>query len=454
MRTTFLYLKSAAFILLIISAASIRSLKAQDYVITFTGSGASSNVDSVKIENLTQDIELTLKGSETLHLMGTTGIESISVDEAGKITFYPNPMKDFTRMQFVLPISGETLITLYDISGRTISQTRNFLSAGRHTYGIQSIKEGIYLVSVSAGKYYSAGSLMSSGSQSEGTEIFHENTTAIQEKKSDSKGINTEIVMQYNTGDRLKYTAFSNNYKSVFTDIPAANSNTITFNFSDCNDGNNYNYPTVHIGTQTWMAENLKTTKYNDGSDIPNVTDGALWESLTTPGYCWFNNDVANKDIYGALYNYHAVATGKLCPDGWHVPTDDEWASLAYFLYVNGYKCDGTYGGTYAIAKSLAATTNWKASTGIGAVGNTDFPDKRNATGFTALPGSNRYSDPGGEFGGVDGTIGDYANWWSATEVPNTIKAKGRWMHRDNYGLWGYDFKRTHGFSVRCLKDL
>lgn len=92
-------------------------------------------------------------------------------------------------------------------------------------------------------------------------------------------------------------------------------------------DGNVYK--TVTIATQRWMAENLKTTKLNDGTSIPNVTDGKAWKNLTTPGYCWYDNDPKYYgNTYGALYNFYAVETNKLCPTGWHVPTDAEWDIL------------------------------------------------------------------------------------------------------------------------------
>jgi uncharacterized protein (TIGR02145 family) len=140
-------------------------------------------------------------------------------------------------------------------------------------------------------------------------------------------------------------------------------------------DGSGNEYTFVTIGTQDWLVENLKTTKYNDGTDIPLVTDNTAWGSLTEneePGYCWYDNDQATYgDTYGALYNWHTVNPGNPCPIGWHVPSDAEWTELTDYLAANGHS------GTEATA--LKATSGW--------------PDGYNGTddyGFTALPGSAR----------------------------------------------------------------
>ena len=133
-------------------------------------------------------------------------------------------------------------------------------------------------------------------------------------------------------------------------------------------------YETITIGTQEWMAENLKTTKYNDGNDIPDVTDDFEWSALTTGARSWYdNNEAANKNTYGALYNWYAVSTGKLCPQGWHAPTDQEWSTLENYLAANGYNYDGSTGSNnYALA--LASVNGWTSSQETGAVGNTDYP--------------------------------------------------------------------------------
>jgi len=203
----------------------------------------------------------------------------------------------------------------------------------------------------------------------------------------------------------------------------------VTYGTMTDQDGNVYK--TVAIGTQTWMAENLRTTKYNDGTAIPNVTSASEWEGLTTGAYCNYNNTTSNDTIatYGRLYNWYAVNTGKLCPTGWHVPTDAEWSTLTNYL-----------GGEDAAGGKLkeTGTTHW-LSPNTGAT---------NETGFTALPGG--IHDRLGSFYHV----GYYGYWWSATE--NGVASA--WVRDMEYNnsirsiRRGYNYKEV-GYSVRCVRD-
>ena len=192
-------------------------------------------------------------------------------------------------------------------------------------------------------------------------------------------------------------------------------------------DGNHYE--TVLIGYQIWMAENLATTKYDDGTDIPLVTDNSAWAALTTPGYCWYDNDQATYgSTYGALYNWYTVNTGNLCPTGWHVPTDGEWTTLTTYL-----------GGESVAGGKLkeAGLAHW----------NSPNTGATNETGFTALPGGVR--DDGGTFMAING----YGGWWSATEVDAGV-AWGRGMFYYSSGVYrDYGYNKKNGFSVRCLRD-
>lgn len=211
-------------------------------------------------------------------------------------------------------------------------------------------------------------------------------------------------------------------------------------------DGNVYR--TKIIGTQVWLVENLKTTRLNDGSTIPVVADDIAWSAMTTPASCTYGNTV-NKDTinkYGRLYNWYAVNTGKLCPRGWHVATDNEWRYLEEHLIVYGYNYDSSVTGN-KIAKSLASYSGWASSVTEGAPGNPDYPNKKNASGFTALPGGVRDSKQM-----IFGSIGKYAIWWTSTEYDE----KTAWDRGVDYSLSGLrqlNVNKSYGFSVRCVKD-
>lgn len=188
-------------------------------------------------------------------------------------------------------------------------------------------------------------------------------------------------------------------------------------------------YKTVKIGTQWWMAENLRTTRYNDCSAIPLVEDSDEWGILTSPAYCFYNNDAAKyKSVYGALYNWYAVNTGKLAPDGWHVPTDSEWTILTDFL---GGKSQA------GLKMREAGTTHWTAPN----------RDADNSSGFSALPGSSRISN------GVFNPLGRYGYWWTSSG-DNTYSSWGRSLDFSFPGVYSYNFvDQANGFSVRCVKD-
>ena len=207
-------------------------------------------------------------------------------------------------------------------------------------------------------------------------------------------------------------------------------------------DGNFYK--TVRLGTQVWMAENLKTTRYKDGMAIPLVTEKSEWSGTKSPGFCWFNNDEeASKNRYGALYNLYTINTGKICPDGWHVPAKSEWTKLLDHLVTYGYNYDGSLSG-YKVAKALASSTGWASSYIQGAIGNTDYPAKVNASGFSALPGGYR------NVNGYYLYSGSYGYWWLSDK-----SYFGDFYYLENsYSEVLNSFSnKNNGMSVRCVKD-
>jgi uncharacterized protein (TIGR02145 family) len=432
---------------------------AQNYLISFAGSGTSTTVSTIKVENLTKGTSLTLNGSDILRLTVTTGINSIDYRQSSELKIYPNPMTDNSTLMINPPIAGDAAISVYDMTGKLLAQTQNYLENSPQMYCLSSIKNGIYTIVVKGKNYQFSGKLLSNGKYNGQISIERINSisSSVKEKteKGDSKGIQANVDMAYTIGDRLKFTGTSGNYRTIITDIPTSDK-TINFNFMTCMDGDNNNYAIVEIGTQVWMAENLKTTKYNDGTAIPNVTVDATWAALTTGAYSDYSNTPSNSTTYGRLYNWYAVdnnaATkvvsngGKnVCPTGWHVPTDEEWTTLENYLIANGYNYDGTTTGN-KMAKALASTTLWTTYPVTGTVGNTDYPAKRNATGFTALPGGSR------EWHGSYNGIGNRGDWWSSTAV-SSPNAWHRYMSYDYTFVYRYNCDRPYGLSVRCVRD-
>lgn len=191
-------------------------------------------------------------------------------------------------------------------------------------------------------------------------------------------------------------------------------------------DGNSYR--TVRIGNQWWMAENLKTTRYNDGTVIPLVEDNFTWRGLTTGAYCWYDNISEYKNVYGHLYNWYTLNTGSLCPTGWHTPGYDEWTTFVEFL-------GGVEGASGELKET--GTTHWLS------------PNKgaTNKTGFTALPGGYRHAlGPYQEIG-----AGGY--WWLATETSDGNAWGVNMVFTDDYLYEDMNYEKIWGFSVRCIKN-
>lgn len=226
-------------------------------------------------------------------------------------------------------------------------------------------------------------------------------------------GLNPETIYQY----RAK--AVDPSGTSYGEELTFRTYNSLTI--SDA-DGNEYN--TLTIGSQIWMAENLRTTKYNDGTEMPVVRENSDWVGLNTPGYCWFENDaMAYKNSYGALYNWHTVNTGKLCPVGWHVPDRQDWTTLLQYL------------GENAGDRLTVGSFDPRASPIV-------YIEASNETGFSAKEAGVRNQE-GVYYPSV------YALWSSNEE--NTQNA---WRISISPGYTGLNATdKRNGLPVRCLKD-
>jgi uncharacterized protein (TIGR02145 family) len=194
-------------------------------------------------------------------------------------------------------------------------------------------------------------------------------------------------------------------------------------------DGNGYD--TVKIDTQLWMKQNLTSAHYRNGDPIPEITSNAIWSTLTTGAWCWYNNDsVTYAAIYGKLYNWYAVNDSRgLAPYGYHIPSVTEWVLLSSSLggdIVAGGKMKET------------GTTHW----------STPNTEANNSSGFTGLPGGFRTSI------GTFYSVGTYGGWWSSSESTNSIGSSWYFTLGYNFGyISKADFSQSEGFSVRCIRN-
>jgi len=202
-------------------------------------------------------------------------------------------------------------------------------------------------------------------------------------------------------------------------------------NYGSVTDIDGNIYKTITIGTQTWMAENLKTTKYTNGDLIGTTTPVTLdYSSQSTPKYQWsYNGNESYVAAYGRLYTWYAVTDSRgVSPTGWHVPTDAEWKTLYTFLNSIDY--------AGALLKE-SGSSHWKR-----------YKDEAtNFTGFSALPGGRRNTD--GFFG-----LGNFGFWWNTTENSADYGKNWTMMNNKNFLEWTFmPFSKSIGLSIRCVKD-
>ncbi len=199
-------------------------------------------------------------------------------------------------------------------------------------------------------------------------------------------------------------------------------------------DGNVYK--TVKIGLQSWMAENLKVTKFSNGDPIPNITGGSEWRALTKGAYCNYNNDTSSASVYGRLYNWYAVNDSRsIAPTGWHLPTNAEWAAMQAFLGVENTKGLDTISGGRL---KEAGTAHWdNPNTGAD-----------NESGFSALPGGIRFGSGEAAFYNIRSS----GVWWTNTAMTDSI-AYNHGLARGSAGCYLSFGSKKDGCSVRCIKD-
>lgn len=420
------------------------NVSAFDYIISFTGSGAATTIDSIRVLNLTAGTTELLPAGYNLHLYNISTNVNFSNENTPQLFYYQEAGGGKSVLSYNVTKSGDFLFKIFTMDGKTIIQKKFQFFKGRHLFQIQ-LPQGVYIAQVEGLDNSSSVRIINTSTVNKNAEIHY---SGVSVQNQPQKIGAPEKTMLYTPGDRILYKGYSGNYCTIVTDVPVTGKTT-NFEFADCTDADGNHYSIVKIGTQTWMAENLKTTKFRTGKSITNITSNTAWKDATSAAWCVYENNEKYKNIYGLLYNWYAVIDSKnITPIGWHVPELSEWKILQNYLIANGYNYDGTVIEN-KIGKSLAGNNFWNESTIDGTPGKDMYLN--NASGFSALPGGQRHVLGSG---GYFQWINKWFSWWSSTEYNSEMVYST---------LIGYDIieffcgsvygVKIDGNYIRCIKD-
>jgi uncharacterized protein (TIGR02145 family) len=437
-----------------ISISTFSQKPTMELTFTAENSGQHIPLDSVFIKNITQGGDTTLYAPDTVLILDY--VASIEEKEAiGENTFsvsqnYPNPFKGKTEFKLYLSEKEHINITVRDIAGRELEHYEKTLKRGYHKFTFYSGNETYYLLTITGKQTTKTIKMLSVNSKT-----ANKRKLVYNEYKDNTIGYKSYKDIDnfgFAPGDELEYTACSDMGVRTIADSPTGNQTYIfqyavgepcpgTPTVTDA-DGNVYN--TVQIGSQCWMAENLKTTTYGNGISIPHVTNDSIWRNITTGAYAWYDNDIGWENLYGGLYNWYAtINVNGLCPTGWHMPSNNEWIELTDFI--GG--ADSPHGNELKSCRQLDSPLGDSCNTMEHPRWNQNNDDwGTDYYGFSALPGGNRNS-----FGTFNG-LATGGNWWTST-VYSSTNAWYRSLYYFNGFVEAGDKNKIKGFSVRCIRN-
>lgn len=245
------------------------------------------------------------------------------------------------------------------------------------------------------------------------------------------------FMSSYALGQNLKVYINGGMDAYLLVEVDSITFNVLAGTVTDI-DGNAYT--TMQIGNQSWMTQNLKVTHYRNGDVIPLVADSSAWTGLSSGAYCNYNNNYINVDPYGRLYNWFAVEDSRnIAPEGWHVPTDDDWKELEMYLGMSQAQADsGGWRGTDQGGQlKEAGTAHW----------NEPNTGATNSSRFNARPGGYRHF-----WRCIYYSMGSFGSWWTATEYSGS-DALYRMMGLTSPQVASFEHAKRTGYSVRCVKD-
>ena len=413
------------------------SVSAQDISITFSAKGEASSIDSITALNQRTTQQVTLPGSATLVLKKGMGIDGLNGRSVG-LTTYPNPFSDESKIRVTIDRPQEVHLKIINMMGQVVAQKREFLQTGASEYLFRVTVDGIYSIVLNTKDDRLSRKVVNMGTQkiSDGLGFIGRISGSRElPDLSSLKTASTGYTLDYSDSDMLNFTCYSGVMTTIVTDSPTTSKN-IEVGFAGCTDQDGKNYKVVTIGTQTWMAENL--------AYLPAVSPSNIYSNTEKHYYVYNYEGISVSEAksqpsyttYGVLYNLEAALFA--CPQGWRLPSDEDWKVLEKFLGMSesdantkGIRNSGSVGGKL----KETGTSHWtNPNTGA-----------NNSSGFTALPGGDR--DTGAFF-----FLGYSATFWTSTEdvSPNAWE---RTLSSFNVSVSRFSFYRWMGFSVRCVKN-
>jgi uncharacterized protein (TIGR02145 family) len=341
-----------AIALIFMQVIFLLSNKVSAISISFTGSGASTVVDSVVVENITKSLHTKVLGSDSLVLTTSVGVDEIS-NPNQNLRIFPNPLTESSQLNFFVPKAGLVNVATFSTDGRLIGNSSEILSEGLNQCKI-SLPAGTFVIKISGqGFSYSAKAISSSYLFLYKLDFLGVNTHSDSHNYFKTPQILTN-TLTYDTDDQLLFRAYSSGkFCTIVTDRPVA-SKSIDFQFIECKDADGNNYAVVKIGNQIWMAENLRATRFVNGDTIQYGFNSQTWLEWK-PVQSTYNNDTTFKTLklYGRFYNQSVLKSKyRLLPYGWHLPSQEDWSVLSSFA--------GTHsGGALRGDKALCSHFGW-----------------------------------------------------------------------------------------------
>lgn len=419
-------------------------LYAQDFYINFYPGSDTISIESIKVENLSNETVYNMSTDDVLHVIESTDARFIA-GAKNKCEIFPNPSDASFFVNFFAESDGQVSISIIDVQGRQLMDETFYAAKGFYKTEISGALNGLYFIQIRGEAYTYTEKIAGTASKTQSLHASIAQSVAFSETQNPVTKLGDEYEMPYKYGDVLIFTFISSNGNKTFKPVVINNQGiiadgemlTLTVNFYKCRDNENYEYSVVEVGEKVWMAENLNTEYFANNSHIKLETSDNSWGQLKTVAFCNYLNSVENSATYGKLYNWHAVDfSAGLCPSGWHVPSDAEWLNLEKNIGVSntvvGKK--GWRGNPYGCYLKANGTDFWSA----------DPNEQTNAAGFFALPAGIRTLT-----GGFNHK-GDYAAWWTSTETDGQ-NAWCRALRADSCDIYRQDGSKTLGLSIRCV---